>query len=756
MISSFYQRYSRFCIGAFLLSLTVIHPLAESIPPNNNTETWLSDDDGAQALYQEFRHHFGAEEVILLTLDRELHDAEFLEALSGRLEGLEEIRVVWSPGRFEKLMRRFGVRDEQIPGRLEQVAVSKDGKLAGLVALLTPAGVADRATTMSQVTGVLEYCQLTPQDVRIAGAPVVIAELDRLGGKQANQSYFIVTLLICLGVLWLTLRDFLPALLILASTVWAFQATLAVVYLCGGEMNFILDSLPVLVMTFATAVAIHYLYHYAGCLDDPRPVQVALKSVSWPCILAMATTAIGLASLCSSSIPPVRQFGLATAGGTLAALIAGLGITPAILTVWPPVRYRHRCWAGWFEHLAGWLELRCRPVAAVVSLVVVTCAIGLCWLEAEFKPLNFFPETSRVLQDTHALRDQMAGTDSVEVVVDFGGLDLTETDRVEIVREIEQSLLNGTSVPVVLSAANWLPDPMPQGFSPELVAMREHSAGSDFVSDSGHIWRLSARICAGESETQQQILTRIERRASEAAHRHGIGVYCTGIAPLVERAQENIFWGFWKSVLMACCLITLIMMCCLGSVRAGIIAMFPNVTPIAVVFGLLGWFGVPTDIGTMMTGSIALGIAVDGTFHFLTRYRRCFAVSGDTASATRQALVEAGPPIVQATLVTSLGMLALTVSNFVPTSRFGLLMAASLGVALVGDLILLPCLLFLRPARKQPDDDQTGGAADEDTLCEQTMIEPISEFAPQVSVPHFETLSARATPEPRRRHHATR
>ena len=135
--------------------------------------------------------------------------------------------------------------------------------------------------------------------------------------------------------------------------------------------------------------------------------------------------------------------------------------------------------------------------------------------------------------------------------------------------------------------------------------------------------------------------------------------------------------------------------------------------------------------------------------------RRCFAVSKDTASATRQALVEAGPPIVQATLVTSLGMLALTVSNFVPTSRFGLLMAASLCVALVGDLILLPCLLFLRPSRKQAEDGETG-SADEDTMCEQTMIEPGSEVAPQVSVPHFETLSARVTPESRRRHRATR
>ncbi len=134
--------------------------------------------------------------------------------------------------------------------------------------------------------------------------------------------------------------------------------------------------------------------------------------------------------------------------------------------------------------------------------------------------------------------------------------------------------------------------------------------------------------------------------------------------------------------------------------------MLPNVTPILLVFGTLGWFGVPTDIGTMMTGSIALGIAVDGTFHLLTRYREVFAETRDTRKATAEALVTTGPPIVQATLITGLGMLALGMSNFGPTFRFGLLMAASLGVALIGDLILLPCLLYLRPSR-HPEGEQS-------------------------------------------------
>jgi hypothetical protein len=101
----------------------------------------------------------------------------------------------------------------------------------------------------------------------------------------------------------------------------------------------------------------------------------------------------------------------------------------------------------------------------------------------------------------------------------------------------------------------------------------------------------------------------------------------------------------------------------------------------------------------MMTGSIALGIAVDGTFHFLTCYRRLFDKTGNSVYATRVALETTGPPIVQATVIMGLGMLALGLSNFGPTVRFGLLMTTSLFVALIGDLILLPCLLFMRPSK---------------------------------------------------------
>jgi hypothetical protein len=121
--------------------------------------------------------------------------------------------------------------------------------------------------------------------------------------------------------------------------------------------------------------------------------------------------------------------------------------------------------------------------------------------------------------------------------------------------------------------------------------------------------------------------------------------------------------------------------------------MIPNAFPLVVVFGLLGWLGVKIDIGIMMSASVALGVAVDDTIHFLTWFRRGTAEGLDRRSATLLAYQRCGAAMAQTTLIAGLGMAMFFVSRFMPTQRFGLMMVATLGAALVGDLVLLPALL---------------------------------------------------------------
>jgi predicted RND superfamily exporter protein len=734
LISGFYQRHSRLIVVGMFVSLAVLTPLAETIPPNNNTETWLSPDTDVRRVYDEYRAHFGGEELILVGIERDRHSDEFVEALCRRLERLDTVRQTWSPQRLTKVMVEFGLSADEITKRLKRTSISRDGRLAGVVVLLTDAGLEDRAATMQGVYDVLDRSQLTADQRRLTGAPVIVAELNRLGGRKANKIYFIFTIGICLSLLWYWIREFKTAFLILVETIWAFQLTLAVVKLTGGEMNFILGSLPVMVMVFTMAIAIHFLHHFAASMQSGDPIGKTLSEILWPCALATVTTAIGLASLSISEIPPVQQFGIATAGGTLAAFVAGIGITPAILTLCPPVHFRHASWHKLFRHLSAQLYVKRKRTTALLCGLVAYCGCGLYWVRAEFQPLNFLPASSTVLQDTQYLSREMAPTDSIEVIVDFGTRQRSRLEQVRIVREFERTLNDIPDVPAVTSGASFLPDPLPQDLAG--LAALNISDANNYVADGGFKWRVSARIEPKGGVTRQDLFEAIQARSESVASRHDVSVVCTGISPLIERAQADIFTGFWKSVVSAFCLITVIMIISLWSFQAGAVAMLPNITPILLVFGVLGWLGIATDIGTMMTGSIALGIAVDGTFHFLTRYRRLFNETGNSVYATRVALEKTGPPIVHATLITGIGMLALALSNFGPTVRFGLLMTTSLAVALIGDLILLPCLLYLRPrSRKAPrragDQPQTDQQPlnDRETLFETSAAETIDESA---------------------------
>ncbi|WP_339911567.1 MMPL family transporter, partial [Symmachiella dynata] len=210
----------------------------------------------------------------------------------------------------------------------------------------------------------------------------------------------------------------------------------------------------------------------------------------------------------------------------------------------------------------------------------------------------------------------------------------------------------------------------------------------------------SARISTSEGLSQHEIFEQLQARAE------GLPVRFTGIAPMLNHAQQEIFRGFHESFLMAFLIITGVMVVSLRSWKTAMVAMIPNLTPICIVYGILGWVGMPVDIGMMMSGSIALGIAVDGTFHFLVHYQTQFNRGVSSSQASCEALRQTGVPIFKAALISSIGMLALTLSSFAPTARFGLLMCSLLIAALVGDLVLLPALLCLRPRRLRQQESE--------------------------------------------------
>jgi predicted RND superfamily exporter protein len=153
----------------------------------------------------------------------------------------------------------------------------------------------------------------------------------------------------------------------------------------------------------------------------------------------------------------------------------------------------------------------------------------------------------------------------------------------------------------------------------------------------------------------------------------------------LDNLIQSSFWSFVT-------ITPLIMLVC-RSIFGGAVVMLPNALPVLVVFGGMGWLGVPVDIGSMMAASIALGVAVDDTIHYLTWYREGLNEYGERNAAIISAYRRCAPPTLQAALISGLGLAVFAFSTFTPTQRLGWLMMTILLAGVVAELIMLPAIL---------------------------------------------------------------
>jgi predicted RND superfamily exporter protein len=167
----------------------------------------------------------------------------------------------------------------------------------------------------------------------------------------------------------------------------------------------------------------------------------------------------------------------------------------------------------------------------------------------------------------------------------------------------------------------------------------------------------------------------------------------TGVVPIVYKAQRALLDNLIQSSFWSFVTITpLIMMVC-RSIRGGAVVMLPNVLPVLVIFGGMGWLGIAVDIGSMMAASIALGVAVDDTIHYLTWYREALDQLRDRNRAIIHAYRRCAPPTLQAALISGLGLSVFAFSTFTPTQRMGWLMMTILIAGVVAEFVMMPALL---------------------------------------------------------------
>lgn len=207
------------------------------------------------------------------------------------------------------------------------------------------------------------------------------------------------------------------------------------------------------------------------------------------------------------------------------------------------------------------------------------------------------------------------------------------------------------------------------------------------------LWRITAQVAIMSDLDYADLTEEINLMAQEELRLYQADHVVSGMVPIFLRTQEAVLESLIRSFAYAFIIIAIVMMIVLKDFVAGLLTMLPNLWPVGVVFGLISWSGLDVDIGTMITASVALGIAVDGTLHLLTWFREGIAEGKTSEEAIALAMGHCAPALWQTSMAVGLGLFMLSFADLLLVSRFGWLMATLIFAALIADLILLPAML---------------------------------------------------------------
>jgi predicted RND superfamily exporter protein len=434
-----------------------------------------------------------------------------------------------------------------------------------------------------------------------------------------------------------------------------------------------------------------------------------------PCFMTSLTTAVGLLSLLSADLVPLRQFGLVAAVGVGFAFLLTIGLLPLLLSMvpFPTERDRQRLRSGSMATVLNWLGRwspgRALAVLGTVLLLTIPAALSLSSLTLGTSSLDYFRQHDTVRRQTEWIDSRIGGTTSLEFSVDTGtanGLTtpafLRRMDRFQHYLETIDGITGIYSIVDIVKALH-------QGFNhgdPHTFAIPPTAQEVDdqlFLIEGGE--ELDAFLTKDRS--QGRIMARIEMNASrQLAHRlpeitqKGRQIFGptatvtpTGIVYLTYRMEGYLLASQIKSFLLAFLVISVAMVVLLRSVKLGVLAMIPNLLPILFTLALMPVFDIALDVGTVMIAGVTLGLIVDDTIHFLYRFKAEAQQRGDVRNAIAHTMHRTGRPIIYTSVILSLGLLVLGFASFRPVIYFGVLSSLVVVLAVLFDLVVLPAIL---------------------------------------------------------------
>ncbi|WP_457748198.1 efflux RND transporter permease subunit [Sulfurimonas sp.] len=622
----------------------------------------------------------------------------------------------YTPAELKK-KRDIALHEDIIVGRL----ISKDAKTTMIVGRMTPKAGDDPQVSFKLRDAVLKIIEPEAKKngykFHLSGGPIINTSFIEIA-QHDGGIFTPAVIIIAMILLYIIFRKFSAMFLSISVVIFTFLIVLSIQVMFGFKLNNFTANVPVFVVAIGIADAMHILWIYIMArkkgMQNLEAIHYSIHKNFLAIFLTSVTTAVGFASLGISAVVPIKTLGIATASAALLAFVLTILFVPAALAILnPKIKHDENVKEADSHPLALWYThflLRNAKVLLFGSVVVFSVlGVGIFKAHVDSNVVKYFKEDVPFRQGIEYLQKNITGPMSYEIVVDSKANDgiknpeflktvekfyIDFSEKFSDVRHINSLLDVIKKFNYVMNGSKSVPE------NQELVAqylllyslsLPQGMEINDQMDIDERLLRITSSMNLVNTSKDLEMIEWIKNWWKQTPY----SVEVNGQTIMFAYMQHDVTNTLLQSISLAVVLISLIMLLIFKKLKMLPLFIVPNILPIALVVGVMGYLDIDIDMGVAIAGAIIIGVAVDDTIHFMVKYIEARKRGESLEDALKYVMSYAGGAIIFTTIVLSLAFLVFMFSEFNPNYHFGIVTASALVIAVIVDLVALPSFLVL-------------------------------------------------------------
>ena len=590
----------------------------------------------------------------------------------------------------------------------------------------------EKAEVNEAVRGIIAKYQADDFKLIFSGGPVVVDVFNKTTAADTKRLMKIMTIVIIV-FLFLLFRRVSGVVMPLVIVNTSMLSTLGLMAYTNTPISLMTNLLPGFLVAVGIADAVHVLTifyrKYEEGLSKEDAICYSMGHSGLAILMTSITTAAGLLSFSIAEIATISEMGYFAAAGVMLALLFTIILLPALIAVTPIVRKevveeedkseRMSRLLLWFANFSIRYPIQ---IIIVCILFLVISVYYIFQLEFSSYVLAYFPDDHQVKIDLKYLESKLEGSVAFEVVIDTGkenGLHdpeiLNSIERLtkKISRIKSDTIYVGKIVSIndIIKETNqalhenrkeYYSIPQDKATIAQELLLFENGGSEDLEQICDSMFsktRFSIRTRWADSVEYEKFLDQLYGMFNEEFNGKA-AVTVTGLSAIMARTIPAALHSMLKSYIIALVIITIFMLILVGDLKLGFLSMNPNLLPIFMVMGMISLAGLHLDINTLFIGSIALGLVVDDTIHFMYNFKKYYDITGSPQEAIKETLLGTGRAMLITSIVLSINFFVLMTATLNHSIKFGLFTGIAIILALFSDFLLAPAIMMLATKKK--------------------------------------------------------